>query len=47
MAVTLTKNGTTVTVNCFVYFVNPQLAFFISNNTVTNRDIAGVLQLQP
>jgi hypothetical protein len=47
MAVTLTKNGTTVTVNCVVYFVNPQLAFFANTNASANRDIVGVLQLQP
>ena len=47
MPVTITKNGTTITINCVIYFVNPQLAFFANTSASSNRDIAGVLQLQP
>jgi hypothetical protein len=46
MAVTLTKNGQATTVNSVVYFVSPQLAFFASTSTPTNRIVAGVLETQ-
>jgi hypothetical protein len=44
MTVKLAK-GNTTTVNFVVYFVNPQLAFFM-NNQDPNRTVAGVLQTQ-
>jgi hypothetical protein len=44
MTVKLVKSNTT-TVNFVVYFVNPQLAFFM-NNQDQNRTVAGVLQTQ-
>jgi len=44
MTVKITKSNST-TVNCVVYFVSPQLAFFM-NNQDQNRTIAGILQLQ-
>jgi hypothetical protein len=37
--------GNTTTVNSVVYFVNPQLAFFM-NNQDPNRTVAGILQTQ-
>jgi len=47
MVVTLTKNGSNAAINCVVYFVNPQLAFFTSTSSSPTRDIAGALELQP
>jgi hypothetical protein len=44
MTVKLAKSNTT-TVNFVVYFVNPQLAFFM-NNQDPNRTVAGILQTQ-
>jgi hypothetical protein len=44
MTVKLVK-GNTTTVNFVVYFVNPQLAFFINNQDM-NRTVAGILQTQ-
>jgi len=44
MTVKLVKSNTT-TVNFVVYFVNPQLAFFM-NNQDANRTVAGALQTQ-
>ena len=44
MTVKLAK-GNTTTVNFVVYFVNPQLAFFM-NNQDPNRTVAGILQTQ-
>jgi hypothetical protein len=44
MTVKLAK-GNTTTVNFVLYFVNPQLAFFM-NNQDPNRTVAGVLQTQ-
>ena len=44
MTVKLVKSNTT-TVNFVVYFVNPQLAFFM-NNQDPNRTVAGILQTQ-
>jgi hypothetical protein len=44
MTVKLVKSNST-TVNFVVYFVNPQLAFFM-NNQDQNRTVAGVLQTQ-
>ena len=44
MSVKLVK-GNSTTVNFVVYFVNPQLAFFM-NNQDANRTVAGALQFQ-
>ncbi|HKV63000.1 MAG TPA: hypothetical protein VJO16_13875 [Candidatus Acidoferrum sp.] len=44
MSVKLVKSNTT-TVNFVVYFVSPQLAFFM-NNQDQNRTVAGALQIQ-
>ncbi len=44
MTVKLVKSNST-TVNFVVYFVNPQLAFFM-NNQDANRTVAGILQTQ-
>jgi len=44
MSVKITKSNST-TVNCVVYFVSPNLAFFM-NNQDQNRTIAGILQMQ-
>jgi hypothetical protein len=46
MSVIYNRNGN-ITVDCVVYFVSPQLAFFANNkNTGTQRVIAGVLKAQ-
>jgi hypothetical protein len=45
MKVILTK-GSSTTVNCNVYFVSPQFAFFETNSQSPNRVVAGVLELQ-
>ncbi len=47
MAVKLTKNGATATVNFVVYFVNPQLAFFANTSTSSTRIVVGILKAQP
>jgi hypothetical protein len=47
MAVKLTKNGASTTVNFVVYYVNPQLAFFANTSTSNTRLVAGILQAQP
>jgi hypothetical protein len=44
MSVKLVKSNST-TVNCVVYFVSPQLAFF-ANNQDSQRTVAGILKLQ-
>ena len=46
MAVTLTKNGQTTTVNFVVYFVSPQLAYFANTSTSSTRLVAGALETQ-
>lgn len=46
MAVTLTKNGQTTTVDFVVYFASPQLAFFANTSTSSTRIVDGVLETQ-
>jgi hypothetical protein len=46
MAVKLTKNGASTTVNFVVYYINPQLAFFANTSTSNTRLVAGILQAQ-